>query len=143
MADSAPVLIRSAEPSDAEAIAALLGQPGVAEGLLQMPDAPNASRVEFHRTPDARECRLVAVADGEVVGMVGLHMAGHSLRRIHVRMVGLCVAHGWQGQGVGRQLLTRALDWADNWAGVLRVELHVHADNERAKALYRSLGFVE
>ena len=37
----------------------------------------------------------------------------------------------------------RLLDWADNWAGVLRVELTVHADNERAMALYRSMGFEE
>jgi len=39
--------------------------------------------------------------------------------------------------------MARLLDWADNWAGVLRVELVVHADNERAQALYRNMGFVE
>jgi L-phenylalanine/L-methionine N-acetyltransferase len=53
------------------------------------------------------------------------------------------VGTAWQGRGVGRKLLARLLDWADNWAGVLRVELHVHADNDRAIALYRSIGFVE
>jgi putative acetyltransferase len=142
-ADATSVVIRSAEPEDAARIAALLGQPGVAEGLLQTPDAPNASRLEYHQKVEPHACRLVAVAGEEVVGSAGLHVAGPALRRMHVRSLGLCVAPEWQGRGVGRKLLARLLDWADNWAGVLRVELHVHADNERAMALYRSMGFVE
>lgn len=40
-------------------------------------------------------------------------------------------------------LITRLLDWADNWAGVLRVESTVHADNDRAIALYSAMGFEE
>jgi len=142
-ADAHPIVIRSAEPEDAARIAALLGQPGVFEGLLQTPDAPNASRMEYHQKVEPHACRLVAVAGDEIVGSAGLHMAGAALRRLHVRSLGLCVAPEWQGRGVGRKLLARALDWADNWAGVLRVELHVHADNDRAMALYRSMGFVE
>ncbi|MDF2463933.1 MAG: hypothetical protein K0Q43_2168 [Ramlibacter sp.] len=142
-ADSNPILIRSAEPEDAARIAALLGQPGVAEGLLQTPDAPNASRLEYHQKIEPHACRLVAVADDEIVGSAGLHVMGPGLRRMHVRTLGLCVAAEWQGRGVGRKLLTRLLDWADNWAGVLRVELHVHVDNDRAMALYRSMGFLE
>ena len=141
--DANPIVIRSAEPDDAARIAALLGQPGVAEGLLQTPDAPNASRLEYHQKIEPHACRLVAVAGEEIVGSAGLHVMGPGLRRMHVRGLGLCVASGWQGRGVGRKLLARLLDWADNWGGVLRVELHVHADNERAMALYRSMGFVE
>jgi putative acetyltransferase len=33
------------------------------------------------------------------------------------------------------------LDWADNWAGLLRIELGVYADNERAIRMYRRFGF--
>jgi putative acetyltransferase len=139
----ATITIRSAEPEDAAAIAALLGQEGVYEGLLQAPYSPNASRIEYHQKVEARECRLVAMADGEIVGTAGLHLSGISLRRAHVRNLGLCVAREWQGRGVGRKLMTALLDWADNWGQVLRIELHVHADNERAKGLYESLGFVQ
>jgi putative acetyltransferase len=141
--DTATLVIRSAEPSDAEAVAALLGEDGVYQGLLQMPYTANASRAEFHRTIDRNECRLVAVADGVIVGGLGLHMAGSSLRRSHARGLGLFVAKEWQGRGVGRKLLAAAIDWADNWAHVLRIELHVHADNGRARKLYESMGFVE
>jgi putative acetyltransferase len=140
-ADATPILIRSAEPEDAAAISALIGQPGVYEGLLQTPDAPNASRLEYHQKVEPHACRLVAVAGEEIVGSAGLHLSGTGLRRMHVRALGLGVATAWQGRGVGRRLLGRLLDWADNWGGVLRVELHVHADNERALALYRSMGF--
>jgi putative acetyltransferase len=139
----ADISIRSAEPEDAPEIAALLGREGVYEGLLQSPYAPNASRVEYHQKVDARECRLVAVADGRIVGMAGLHSGGPMLRRAHVRTLGLFVAPEWQGRGIGRRLLAQAVDWADKWANVLRIELHVHADNERAYALYKSMGFVD
>jgi putative acetyltransferase len=137
------VTIRSAEPEDAAEISALLGRPGVYEGLLQVPHTPNATRIEYHQKMVPGECRLVAVGDGKIVGMAGLHFAGFSLRRQHARQLGLCVAPEWQGRGVGRKVLAAAIDWADNWANVLRIELHVHADNERAYALYKSLGFVE
>jgi putative acetyltransferase len=141
--DDAPITIRSAEPDDAAAIAALLGQDGVYDGLLQTPLSPNAARLEYHQKVEPRECRIVAVAGGEVVGSAGLHMSGLGLRRAHVRNLGICVATAWQGRGIGRKLLAALIDWADNWGQVLRIELHVHADNARAKALYESMGFVE
>jgi putative acetyltransferase len=141
--DDATITIRSAEPEDAAAVAALIGKPGVYEGLLQTPFSPNASRVEYHQKAEPRECRLVAVAGGEIVGTAGLHLAGIGLRRSHVRTLGLAVLPEWQGRGVGRKLLATAIDWADNWAQVLRIELYVHADNDRARALYESLGFVQ
>ncbi len=142
-ADANAIVIRSAEPEDAAAVAAIMGAEGVAEGLLQIPLSPNAARVEYHQKVEPYGCRLVAVAGSEIVGMTGLHVAGMSLRRMHVRNLGLAVAVGWQGRGVGRKLLTQAIHWADNWGQVLRIELHVHADNERAMALYQSLGFVQ
>jgi L-phenylalanine/L-methionine N-acetyltransferase len=135
--------IRSAEPSDAAGISALLGTVGVMEGTLQLPDVPIASRLEFLQRPEPTGCRLVAVADGTVVGMAALHPVQASLRRSHVRLLAIALAPDWQGRGAGRQLMERLLDWADQWAGVLRIELNVHVDNERAIALYRSLGFVE
>ncbi|MGH8845905.1 MAG: GNAT family N-acetyltransferase [Polaromonas sp.] len=142
-AQASDVLIRSAEPSDAAAISALLGQVGTFEGTLQLPDMSVASRLDFLQRIDSQSCKLVAVADDQVVGMAGLHLQQPSLRRSHVRGLAIGIAPQWQGRGLGRQLMTRLLDWADNWAGVLRIELMVHADNERASTLYRSLGFVE
>ena len=143
MAADAEILIRSAEPGDAAAISALLGVPGTVEGTLQLPDVPVASRIEQLQRYDPQGCKLVAVAGGQVVGTAGLAPIAASLRRSHVRLLFIALAPDWQGRGIGRLLMERLLQWADNWAGVLRIELVVHEDNPRAIALYRKLGFVE
>jgi L-phenylalanine/L-methionine N-acetyltransferase len=142
-ADTGNLLIRAAEPGDAAAISSLLGRIGTFEGTLQLPDMPIASRLEMLQRVDTQSCKLVAVAGEQVVGMAGLHLQQPSLRRSHVRGLGIGIAPEWQRRGLGRQLMVRLLDWADQWGGVLRTELWVHVDNERAIALYRSLGFVE
>lgn len=135
--------IRAAEPADANALSALLGHPEVAPATLQLPDMPVASRLEMLQRVDPRDCRLVALDGTTLVGTAGLHTLAPTLRRQHVRMLGIAVAPGWQGRGVGSALLERLLHWADRWAGVLRIELHVHADNLRARALYERFGFRE
>lgn len=140
MSDTAS--IRAAEPADAIGIAALLGLPGTFEGTLQLPDMPVASRLAWLQAVDPQACKLVAVAGDAVVAMGALYPVP-SLRRSHVRSLAIAVAPDWQRQGLGRQLMERLLDWADHWGHVLRIELHVHADNERAIALYQRLGFAE
>ena len=46
-----------------------------------------------------------------------------------------------QTQRVGRALMEKLLDVADNWLMLVRVDLEVFAENERAIKLYESLGF--
>lgn len=53
----------------------------------------------------------------------------------------LYVASGHRGQGVGRALVTRVLGDA-RAAGVPRISLQTESDNDAARALYRSLGFI-
>ena len=53
----------------------------------------------------------------------------------------LYVASGHRGQGVGRALVSRVLDDA-RAAGVPRISLQTETDNDAARALYRSLGFI-
>jgi L-phenylalanine/L-methionine N-acetyltransferase len=144
-AQTSSILIRAAEPADASAMSALIGSEGVFEGTLQMPLAAVASRVERYSKVSPAGLLLVAVASSkgaeEVIGIVGLHEAHSSLRRAHVRGLFITVAKPWQGQGVGQRLLTAALAWADNWTGILRIELTVFAHNEKAIALYERHGF--
>lgn len=137
------IVIRSAEPEDSRGISELLGAPGVFGQLFQMPDVPIASRIEGLSQMDQQICRLVAIDDQRIVAHAGLHKPQNSMRRQHVRGLGIAVAPSHQGQGLGGQLLKRLLDWADNWGAVLRVELTVYADNERAIALYSRFGFAE
>jgi L-phenylalanine/L-methionine N-acetyltransferase len=53
----------------------------------------------------------------------------------------MAVRDSWQGKGIGSALMQAALDLADNWLGLRRLELRVYADNARAIALYRKFGF--
>ena len=46
-----------------------------------------------------------------------------------------------QGMGVGSALMAALLDLADNWLMLVRLELEVFTDNERAIRLYEKLGF--
>lgn len=137
------ITVRALEPADAPAVAQLMGMDGVYPALMQLPYSAIASRVEFLTKPEPLGCRLVAEAEGRIVGSAGLHPVGPSLRRSHVRLMGISVATDWQGRGVGTQLMAAVVDWADNWANVLRLELHVYADNARAIRLYQRFGFVQ
>jgi L-phenylalanine/L-methionine N-acetyltransferase len=143
------ISIRAAEPGDAAAISALMGRTGVFEGTQQMPYAAVASRLERFSAVDANCARLVAVHSDatsgteRIVAHAGLFIPHTSLRRMHVRGLGIAVAKDCQGQGVGDRLMTGLLDWADNWAGVLRIELTVFTDNTHAIALYQRHGFVQ
>ena len=56
-----------------------------------------------------------------------LRAAGHDSRRAQ--------------EEVGDLLMAAAIEQADRWLGVLRLELTVYADNTRAIALYRRHGF--
>ncbi|WP_020583626.1 GNAT family N-acetyltransferase [Endozoicomonas elysicola] len=46
-----------------------------------------------------------------------------------------------QGQGIGSQLLEAAIELAEHWLAITRIELEVYTDNEAAVALYRKFGF--
>lgn len=48
-----------------------------------------------------------------------------------------------QGRGVGSALLQAAIEMADRWLQLRRLELQVYADNAAAVRLYTRHGFVE
>jgi L-phenylalanine/L-methionine N-acetyltransferase len=144
-APRAPILIRRPRPEDAAAICATMADPGVLPGLLQLPYPTEAlwkKRIEEMAVgPGTAELFLVAERDGQVVGNAGCH-PHLQVRRRHSAHVGMAVATHAQGQGVGSALMAALVDWADNWAQLLRLELTVYVDNEAAMALYRKFGFV-
>jgi putative acetyltransferase len=137
--------IRRAHPDDAPAVAAWMADPAVFSQLLQMPHPS----VEMWRERLAAnkvgsgEVALVAVRDGQPVGLASLHEPRAVWRRRHAMGLGISVATHAHGQGVGSALMQALLDHADRWANLLRVELTVFADNARAIALYRRFGFEE
>jgi putative acetyltransferase len=126
--------------SHLEGITALYNEPAVTRQVLQMP----FQSIELWRkrlaSDNEREIKLVALHQGQVIGSIGLEQFSR-IRRSHAGSFGMGVLPAWQGKGVGSKLLATALDIADNWMNLQRVELSVYADNEAAIGLYRKFGF--
>lgn len=135
---------RRATASDAEGLARLFSEPEVLAGTLQLP-LPSADvwrkRLEPQATDPSR-LHVVAIADGVLIGSAGLHAVSGSLRTRHVMALGIGVSRAWWGKGIAAELTRQLIDWADNWAGIVRIELGVYVDNERAIRLYERFGFV-
>ena len=53
----------------------------------------------------------------------------------------MVVHDDWHRQGVGSALLQGAIDLADRWLNLVRLELNVFTDNTAALALYEKFGF--
>ena len=144
--DAARIAVRRATVGDAEGFAAMLSNPEVYPWLLQMPYGSAEHwrvRLAENAVPGKPDVLLVAVTDDDhVVGGAGLHPVGGSPRRRHSMSLGMQVQPAWQRQGVGTTLMRALCDYADNWLGLLRLELEVYADNHKAQALYERFGFV-
>ena len=132
--------VRAREPRDVEALTAIFACPGVIAGTLQLPFRSVEVRREWLARQDPLVHGLVAELDGRVVGSLTLRVEANPRRR-HTGGIGMGVHDDYQGQGVGSALMTAALNLADNWLGLERMELTVFVDNARALALYKKFGF--
>jgi ribosomal protein S18 acetylase RimI-like enzyme len=137
--------IRTALPSDAEALTAYIGAI-VAEQLPVLfaraapPTLEQVTKMIARNAEDERSALFVAVEDGAILGM--LDFSGHARpQQRHVGAFGMSVARGARGRGVGTQLL-RALYTFAKEHGYRKLELEVFATNGPAIVLYESHGFV-
>ena len=138
---SAQIVVPAGEPADVEAIAEILNCPGVVTSTLRLPWQSLAAERERLGAPRDGVHRLVAELEGRVVGTLGLHIESNPRRR-HCAGIGMAVHDAFQGRGVGTALLAAAIDLADNWLGLRRLELHVYPDNAAGIHLYQKFGFV-
>jgi len=133
--------IRRAEPDDFQAIHEIHSQPKAIWGTLQVPySSAEKWKKRLAEQPEGLVA-LVACVDGKVVGNLGLFVQDRSPRRRHVGELGMAVHDDWQGRGVGTALLEAAVELADRWLNLSRLELTVYTDNEPAIELYRKFGF--
>jgi putative acetyltransferase len=141
---SPEIVIRSARPTDVNAIATYMSDPAVFADLLQLPHPTPERWAARLATPSAgsNNMHLVAELNGHVVASAGVFSAGEHVRRRHASVLGISVAVEAQGRGIGSALMAALMDYADRWGQILRIELTVFADNTRAIALYERFGFV-
>ncbi len=146
--NSISIVIREARPEDAAALIAhfrrLFAEPGInliTEADEFSPPVEAESRVIRQMASARNSLFLVAEVDDRLVGQLTLE--GGKRRNVqHTAVLGITVADGWRGRGVGHRLIDHALCWARESGVITRVELHVFARNERAMRLYEEFGFV-
>lgn len=134
------IKIRHSETHDVDVIRQIAAHPAVYMNTLQHP-FPSLEKWQ-KRLENAREhgVSLVAEIDGAVVGHLGLHFEPNPRRR-HAAGLGMMVDAAHHGRGVGRRLLAAAIELAENWLNLTRLELTVFTDNRAAIALYEKHGF--
>jgi putative acetyltransferase len=137
---SIPFVIRASRIGDAEGMTELANLPGYRRGTLRLPFQSLEETRTTLENPGAGAKRLVADLDGRVIGDIFL---GPLLgRRRHAATIGMGVHDDFTGRGVGSALLKAALDIADAWLDLRRVELTVFVDNDSAVRLYERHGFL-
>lgn len=140
MSSSVEILIRPVLVEDAEALWKIGRQKGVIETTMALPSTRLEQRRKTLAELGPNEHYLVAEVAGQVVGIVGLEVGSGRLR--HSGYLFIYVDRHQQGQGIGTRLLQAALDLADQWLLLRRVELTVLTENDGAKRLYERAGFV-
>lgn len=140
------LLLREAEPEDAENILAFLNCVGGESDYLLF------GRDEFTMSPE-QERRLIAGLQRQenslmLLGFIGEELVSVSslscfdgrVRTAHRGEIAVSVRKEYWGMGAGRAALEALIGFARRHRLEI-LQLDVRADNERAVSLYRSLGF--
>ena len=134
MTDSAQILLRPAQATDAPAIAALFTDEGYPAGPSDI-----VGRLERFDTPDSRV--VIAEHDGAILGFIAVHaMARFEHDDSILRILALVVDAGARERGVGRTLMAEA-ERIGRELGAAFVELTAGHHRPEARHLYESLGY--
>ena len=138
------MIVRDARAEDLPAVVALYADDELGAGREE-PGEPLAEQyVEAFAaiTSDPRTRLVVAEVDGEVVGTLQLTFLPHLVRRggERAQVEAVRVASSHRGSGLGRELLTWAVEQA-RARGCVLVQLTTDASRPDAHRFYESLGF--
>ncbi|MGG7164823.1 GNAT family N-acetyltransferase [Clostridium ihumii] len=138
-------LIRPVVKEDAEFINEIRRQDGVRENTMGIVSEriSRSQRIIDNLTENDHMIVAEILEDGvkKVIGVASLSV-NKSNRVRHSGSMGISIGKDYQGNGIGTALMKELLDIADNWLMLVRIELGVFVDNEKAISLYKSLGFV-
>ncbi|GHC59361.1 GNAT family N-acetyltransferase [Ulvibacter litoralis] len=140
------ITVRSPLVADAQAILSL--KRGYIENTTTLPltleEYPNNLKKESHLIEEYQNSTnsivLIAEFEDELIGNIDL--TGSKRSKInHTAMLGMGIQKDWRNQGLGKILITAAVDWAKNKSKIEIVWLAVYASNELGYNLYKNMGF--
>jgi len=137
--------VRPIRTGDGAGVNELRRMVGVFENILGIPSERVKRNEDYIANMDENTHSFVAVSKDDegneiIIGNAGMTIFSNPRTR-HSAGIGMMVHKDFQGMGVGTKLLQSLLDVADNWLMLVRVELSVFTDNERAITLYKKHGF--
>ena len=141
-------LLRNGEYADGEAVFVNFNETHAeTDYLLSYPDENSfdaQQEAEFlkEKTESPNEIEIVAVVDGVVAGTAGIEAVGSKYKLKHRAELGIAILKEYWGLGLGKALMEACIECAKE-AGYTQLELNAVAENERAVALYKKMGFVE
>ena len=141
-------VLRVAQPDDAAALRELIVQVVLDAPRTQAMEADEVRDVEKQRKriaefadkPDGLALVAIDEATGTMIGEL-TGTPGARRRLAHNWQLGMLVAQSARGQGVGKALLTHALNWARTRPTLRVARLACVASNVPARSLYESCGF--
>jgi RimJ/RimL family protein N-acetyltransferase len=134
------VVVRRQRTDEADAFIAMF-EAIAAEGRWIGSEAPLSEERKAQLRADTEQPRensatFMAEAGGTLVGWVWVGLDGYG--RVDL---GMGVADGWRGRGVGSLLMDAAVAWAKD-QGAHKIQLEVWPHNIGARRLYEKFGFV-
>lgn len=140
--------LRPVELDDVDRLAGWLNDPAVRRFLHRNAPLNRVAEERFVRERlsggDAGDDAVLVIAlreDDRPIGTVGLHPDPETWRAAELG-IAIGEAECW-GRGFGPEAIRVLLDHAFGELGLNRVGLRVFASNERARAAYQKVGFVE
>lgn len=135
------IVVRTARPDDAEALASLIRALARHEGKRNLEHVSTEAVADWAFGPEPVFEALIAEVDGQPAGYLAFYRAFSFFKGGPALLVeNLFVAESRRGHGIGRRLIAAAAAEARRRDHV-RLELNVRSDSLAARAFYERLGF--
>ncbi|RSL34708.1 GNAT family N-acetyltransferase [Salibacterium salarium] len=133
------VVIRPIEKPDLKYINEIRHQPSVIDNTMALPSERIETTEHFFNSLSKDDHVMVAEINERVVGIATLEARSGKLR--YSGNISLIVHEEFQGKKIGALLIDTLLEIADKHLGLIRLELDVNIQNEKAISLYKKKGF--